>query len=312
MVAIENRIDYLPLNDRPRIQWPNNARVAFWVIPNVEYYEYLPLLRNVRAEIGGNPVFPHPDIHSNIRRDYGNRIGFWRLMKVMDKHNIRCTVNSNLALLEHLPEERDAMVERNWDFCCHGFYNTRQAPMGLSVDEQRVWLKEAIDTLKRTTGKQLKGLNVLGRSTEELPDLLAEQGLIYHADWFVDDQPQPIRVNKGKLVSIPYAADLNDSLLVSRNRAWELDYLLQMCKDQFDRLYEEGAENGKVMCLALHPWVTGYPWRINYVDQILSYIMSHDGVWQTTADDIAEYYIANYYDQTVAHMERIKQSQGQS
>lgn len=308
MVSLEERIGYLPLNNRPKIKWPNNARVAFWVIPNVEFHEYMPPPRLARQEAGhGTPVFPLPDIQGKIRRDYGNRVGFWRMAKVMDKYNIRCTVNSNLGLLEHFPDERDAMVERNWEFCCHAIYNTREEPKGLPVEEQRAFVRKCKDILKRTTGKQLKGLNVLGRATEELPDILAEEGLIYHADYFHDDQPTPIRVNKGKLVSIPYGGDINDSVMTSRNRAWEADYLFQTVKDAFDRLYAEGAENGMVLCLAVHPWCSGSPYRINYLDHIFDYVMSHDGVWQTTAADIAEYYIANYYDQVVAHINKLKE-----
>jgi len=310
MVAIDRRIGYLPLNDRPKIKWPNNARVAFWVIPNVEFYEYLPPPRKVSQDRGfGNPTFPHPDINGNIRKDYGNRIGFWRMAKVMDKYNIRCTVNSNLGLLEHFPDERDAMVERNWDFCCHAIYNTRSEPDGCTVEEQRAFVKECIDILKRTTGKQLKGFNILGRATEEFPDILAEAGLTYHADYFHDDQPTPLRVNSGRLVSMPYGGDINDSVMTSRNRAQEADYLFETVKDSFDRLYEEGEENGMVLCLALHPWCSGYPYRIKHLERIFDYVMSHDGVWQTTADDIAEYYLANYHDQVMAHMEKIEKDQ---
>jgi peptidoglycan/xylan/chitin deacetylase (PgdA/CDA1 family) len=256
----------------------------------------------------GNPVFPDPDIPVNARRDYGSRIGFWRMLKVLDANRIRCTVNINLAVLDHFPEERDAMVERNWDFCCHGIYNTRAEPKGLTADEQRAFIAESIEFIKRTTGKQLKGFNVLSRATEELPDLLAEQGIIYHADYFHDDQPTPIRVEKGKLVSIPYGAEINDSVMTQRNRPWEADMFYQMAKDAFDRLYAEGADNGMVLCLPIHPWCSGYPYRINYLDRILDYVMSHDGVWQTTADEIAEYYIANYYDEVVAHIDKLESS----
>lgn len=252
-----------------------------------------------------NPDFPAPNINVHIRRDYGNRIGFWRMAKVMDKFRIRCTVNINLALLDRLPEERDAMVERGWDFCCHGIYNTRAAPKGLSADDQRTFVRDSIEILRRTTGKALKGCNVLGRATEELPDILAEHGLIYHADYFHDDQPTPIRVARGKLVSIPYGAEINDSVMTSRNRPWESDTLLEMAKDAFDRLYAEGADNGMVMCLPLHPWCSGYPYRIRYLEQLLDYVMGHDGVWQATADDIAEHYLANYHDEALACIDRL-------
>jgi len=310
MVAMADRLGYLPLNNRPRIRWPNDERVAFWIGLNVEFFEYLPTQSRAGQEAGGgNPMYPPPDIQNHVRRDYGNRIGFWRMLEVFDKHKIRCTVNINVALLDHFPEERDAMLKRNWEFCFHGFYNTRNDPKGFTEDQERALYREAVESLTRATGERPKGACILGRATEHTPDLLAEEGFVYHADWFHDDQPTPIAVRAGRLVSVPYSAELNDSLLVSRNRGLEQDYLLQIGKDQFDRLYAEGDQNGMVMCLALHPWVSGYPWRINYLEQLLDYVMGHDKVWQTTAGEIAEHYVAHYYDEAVAHMDQLNRGQ---
>jgi len=308
MIALDQRIDFLPLNDRPKIKWPNNARVAFWVIPNVEHYEYIPPAGAARMTRGhDNPDFPPPNIPVNVRRDYGSRVGFWRMLKVMDSYRIRCTVNINLAVLDHFPEERDAMVERNWDFCGHGMYNNRSDPKGLDVERQRAFVEDSIALLKRTTGKQLKGFNVLSRATPELPDILAEHGIIYHADYFHDDQPTPINVSKGRLISIPYGAEINDSVMTQRNRPWEGDIFLEMAKDAFDTLYSEGKDNGMVFCLPVHPWCIGYPYRIRYLEGILDYIMGHEGVWQATADEIAEHYIAHHYDEATAHIRSLKE-----
>ncbi|RPI47897.1 MAG: polysaccharide deacetylase [Betaproteobacteria bacterium] len=312
MIPLHRRFDYLPWNDRPRIRWPQNARVAFWVVPNVEYYEYLPPAGGGPQQRGhDNPDFPAPNIPVFVRRDYGNRVGFWRMAKVLDKYRIRCTVNINLALLDHFPEERDAMVERGWDFCCHGMYNTRAAPKGMTPEQQRSFVRNCIALFKRATGKQLKGFNVLSRATEELPDILAEEGIVYHADYLHDDQPTPINVTRGKLVSIPYGGETNDSVMTSRNRPWELDTLFDMVRDAFDRLYAEGADNGTVLCLALHPWCSGYPYRIRDLERILDYVMSHDGVWQATADEIAEHYIAHHYDEAVAKIAQLKSAREQ-
>ena len=290
------RVDYSPIIDRPPIKWPNGARVALWIAPNVEHYEYLPEFDGLRDPW---PRMPYPDAREYSYCDYGNRVGFWRMLEPLDKHNIRCTVSLNLAVFEHYPEVGQAMIERNWDFMSHGIYNTRYLNT-LSEEEEREFYRDNVETLKRHTGKQLKGM--LGPAisgTERTPDLMAEAGLIYHTDWMHDDQPVPIKVNSGKLVSVPYSVELNDHAIFTGN--FEGDYFFQTCKDQFDRLYEEGAESGRVLCIPLHPFLVGQPHRVNYLDQTLDYIMSHDGVWQTTADEIAEYYIANYYDEAVAH-----------
>ncbi len=120
-----------------------------------------------------------------------------------------------------------------------------------------------------------------------------------------DDQPVPIKVRSGKLVSVPYSIELNDTPLFRHH--YEGDYFAQICKAQFDQLYKEGAESGRVMCIALHPYLIGQPHRVKYLSEILSYIASHDAVWQTTADEIAEYYIANCYDQAVEHAQRLNE-----
>ena len=296
-----DRVDYSPIIDRPIIKWPNDARVALWISPNVEHYEYMPDDDSARTPW---PRTPFPDVQQYSYRDYGNRVGFWRMLESLDKYNIRCCVSLNMAVLEHFPEIGQAMVQRDYDYMSHGIYNTRYL-YTYTEDQEREFYRDTIDTLKLHTGKQLKGM--LGPAisgTERTPDLMAEAGLIYHTDWMHDDQPVPIKVKSGKLVSVPYSIELNDSSLL-RDNHYEGDYFARICKAQFDQLYKEGAESGRVMCIALHPFLIGQPHRIKYLDDILSHIMSHDGVWQTTADDIADYYNENYYDDAVTHAARL-------
>ena len=296
-----DRVDYSPIIDRPIIKWPNGARVALWISPNVEHYEYMPDDDAARTPW---PRTPFPDVQQYSYRDYGNRVGFWRMLETLDKYNIRSCVSLNVAVLEHFPEIRDAMAERNYDYMSHGIYNTRYL-YTYTEEQEREFYRDTIETLKLHTGKQLKGM--LGPAisgTERTPDLMAEAGLIYHTDWMHDDQPVPIKVKSGKLISVPYSIELNDSSLL-RDNHYEGDYFARICKAQFDQLYKEGAESGRVMCIALHPFLIGQPHRIKYLDEILSHIMSHDGVWQTTADEIADYYIENYYDDAVAHAAKL-------
>jgi hypothetical protein len=195
------RIKYCPLPGRPRLRWPDDARLAFSVIPNVEYYQYTPAAVRV-----GRSGFPAPDVPAYASRDYGNRVGFWRMLDVLDRHEIRCTVNVNLAVLEHFPQIRDAMLARDWDFCFHGFYNDLPEPRGLSEAEERAWYERAVRMFHDLTGRRMSGANVLSRgSSHHMPDLLAEMGFLYHADWMHDDQPTPITVRQGRLVSVPYS-----------------------------------------------------------------------------------------------------------
>ena len=295
-----DRMDYSPIIDRPIIKWPNNARVAFWVAPNIEHYEYMPLMDGVRNPW---PRTPHPDVQQYSSHEFGNRVGFWRLLEILDRYNIKCSTTLSLGVLEHFPEIAEAMLKRDWIFVNHGFYNTRYVTT-YSEEQEREFLHECVEKFKRLTGRQIKGHSGPAASnTENTPDLLTEAGFIYQTDWKIDDQPLPIKVKSGRLVCVPYTSELNDAPLYRHN--YEADYYAEICKAQFDQLYEEGQESGRCMVIAFHPYATGRPHRAKYLDEVLSYIMSHDGVWQTTTDEIAEYYLANYYDQAIAHAQKV-------
>ena len=300
MALPPDRVDYSPIIDRPPITWPGKARVALWISPNVEHYEYLPAFDAKRDPY---PRSPHPDVQQYSYYDYGNRVGFWRMLDVLDRHAARCTVSLNLAVLDHFPEVKQAMVERQWAFMSHGRYNT-QYMTTFDEDQERAFIRDNIDSLKRHTGQQLKGF--FGPSfsaTERTPDLLAEAGILYHCDWVHDDQPVPIKVKSGRLISVPYSIEINDGIVL--RTYCDGEYFARICKAQFDQLYREGADSGRVMCIALHPFLIGQPHRVDHLDDALRYILSHDGVWQTTADDIAEYYLEHCHDAAVAHAARL-------
>ena len=266
-------------------------------MPNVEHYEYMPEPSTYRNPW---PRTPHPDVMNYSYRDYGNRVAFWRMLEVIDKHQVPCTASLNTAVLEHFPEVRDAMVERDWDYMSHGVYNTRYI-CGATEDEERAFYRDTNETVIEHTGKRMKGMLGPGlTNTERTPDLMAEAGFVYQADWVLDDQPVPIEVRSGKLVSIPYTLEINDFVL--RVQGKEGPYFLQIIKDQFDVLYEESSSSGLVFCLALHPAWVGQAHRAKYLDEALGYILGHDGVWAATGDEIADYYVAHYYDQMLEHL----------
>ena len=295
---LEQFITYSPAPERPPIRWPGNARIALWIAPNIEYYEYQPAPTPFKNPW---PRVPHPDVMHYSYRDYGNRVGFWRMLEVFDQYRMPATVSLNMAVLDHFPEVRDAMVKRDWEFMSHGIYNTRQL-FGMSIEEERAFYQDTIETLRRHTGRRLKGmLGPAFTATLNTPDLMAEAGFTYTTDWFIDDQPFPVKVKQGRLINVPYSRELNDSLLF-QNPSFEGDYFLEICKRQFDVLYEEGETSGQVMCIALHPYLIGQPHRIRFLADIFDYIRSHKDVWITTAESIADHYYEHYYDQEVARL----------
>lgn len=286
-----NRVVYSPIVARPVLRWPGGKRVALWVVPNIEFYELLPPPHRARDPW---PRTPHPDVMSYATRDYGNRVGLWRLFDVMDRHAIRCTVSLNLAVFEHFPEIFEACEHRRWDYLCHGIYNTRYL-YGLSEEEEREVVRECVATFRQLTGRQLAGWLSPGLSyTLNTPDLVAEAGIRYYCDWLHDDQPFPMKVRSGRLLSLPYSVDLNDTVL--HRQGHEGEEFARMIRDHFDTLYREGETSGRVMCIAIHPYVVGQPHRLRHLDEALAYIRAHDDVWFATGEEIADWYYAEMWD----------------
>ena len=283
--------DYLPYAKRPRIEWPDGAQLAFWVAPNIEFYELDPPKNPTR----GSWPRPAPDVLGYSYRDYGNRTGFWRMMEAMDRCGVRGSVSLNVAVCEHHPEIIKACAERGWEFYSHGTYNTRYM-FNMSEEQERALIQDSIDTIKKHTGQRLDGwLSPALSYTERTLDLVAEMGLTYICDLFHDDQPGPVKAKKGRLTSVPYSLEMNDFIVYNVNLVSPRHYG-DILKRQFDRLYAEGAESGTVMCIPLHPYLIGQPYRIKAFEEALRYIAGHDKVWLATGREIAKHFNDNYYD----------------
>ena len=291
-------VPYLPLHRRPRITWPGGARVALWVAPNVEFYELMPPENPLFTAWGR--VSEPPDVMSYGYRDFGNRVGFWRVLEVLDRHGVRATASLNVAVLEHLPEIAEAMAAREWAFMGHGLYNTRFL-YGISREEERSLYQEMQEIVERRTGRRMLGM--FGPHASLSPhtmDVMAEEGFLYSADWLLDDQPFPIATESGRLVGVPYSFEVNDEPLFLGSHAD--DEFLTRCRDQFDVLYEEGAESGRVMCIAFHPFLLGQPHRIALLDEALAYVLGHERIWAATGDEIAQWYLKRHHEEALAYL----------
>ena len=292
MLDDPGRYDYLPSIDRPKLSWPGGARIAVWVAPNIEHYEFAPLASPLRTATPRPP----PDLPWLMPRDYGNRAGVWRMMDVMDRYGVRGSVSLNVAVCDHYPEIIEACVKRGWELFSHGIYNTRYL-YGMDADQQREVIADVKETIRKASGQPLSGwLSPALSNTDETLDLLAEAGVLYTADLMHDDQPLPVKVRSGRLISMPYSLEINDYTCLAVKRMTPQRYT-ETIKAQFDQLYAEGADNPQVMCLPLHPWLIGLPHRLREFDQALRYIASRDKVWLATGREIAQWYLEHHYDQ---------------
>ena len=293
--SIHDRVPYLPIVDRAPFEWPDGRPLAVWVVPNVEHYEYLPPLQSVDPY----PRSPHPDVRLYGYRDYGNRVGFWRMAEVLDRHEIPCTVSLNVGVLDLYPEIAAAIADRGWDVMSHGLYNTRELT-GLSRDEERGLLELCNSVLERHTGRPFRGMlgpYISGNSWT--PDLMAELGMSYHADWVHDERPSPLlNASDVPMVALPYTYDLNDAPILMRSPA-EGPVFVDRWFAEIDRLRREGAP-GRIACLVLHPFTIGQPHRIRHLDRLLARLRSYDDVWIASGSEIVDHYLAHGYDGDMA------------
>ena len=274
---------YSPITERPPISWPNGARLAFYVGVNVEHYE----VDKPSTSLFGGTAHLRPDPLNFGWRDYSLRVGIWRMIEALDKHGMRATVLLNSDCCRLYPQVIAAGLARDWAWVAHGRNNSiLQADM--SETEERACLQDVVETIRTATGKPVKGwMGPALTETFETPRLLRELGLRYVLDWCADDQPFPLSVPG--MISVPYSVEINDGILFL-GRSLSGPEFVRTVKDQFDRLYLEGATSARVMALCLHPFIINQPFRHRYLEEVLAYIAGHDDVWLTTADEIADHF----------------------
>jgi peptidoglycan/xylan/chitin deacetylase (PgdA/CDA1 family) len=263
---------YQAIVDRPPVAWPNGARVAVWIIPNIEHFH---------IEAGKAA----PDIRNFSRRDYGNRVGVWRLIEVLARHNIRGTVALNGEVGKYYPRIMREVAELKWELMGHGLTNSATLA-SLSPDREAEVIGQTRQIIE-DHGQKMRGW--LGPSLAETfatLDLLRAHGVEYVCDWVNDDLPY--RMNNG-LYSIPYSLELNDMPHFNVPSIGIDEFYRRIC-ETFDVLHEEGARNSRVMGIALHPFLIGVPHRIRYLDRALAYISSVGKVWFATGYEIIEAY----------------------
>ena len=283
------RIDYDPIEGRPALHLPGGARVAVWLIVNVEEWSATePMPRTVLTPPAGG--VPSPDVPNWAWHEYGNRVGFWRMLRVLDRHAIPVALAVNGSAIEAYPQITEAAVQRRWEFIGHGY---TQKNMQKVPDERRD-IQLTRDAIAAATGRRPRGWLGPGLTeTWETPDLLVEEGYEYVCDWVLDDQPTRLRTRTRPIVNVPYTQECNDvaMMLIQHHPA---DEYRRRAVDQFDQILADARadDSARVMALVVHPYIMGAPHRLKYLDMALEHIRAHDEAVFLTGEQILDWYAA--------------------
>src|SRR5580698_4602387 len=281
------RLVYSAITERAPLKLPGRARMAVWVIVNVEEWnprEAMP--RTVLTPPAGGA--PMPDIPNWAWHEYGNRVGFWRMLDVLDRFEINAALAINgKAIATYEPISR-AAHDRGWEFIGHGFGQKNMQ----KVTDERDDIRKTRDAIRKFTKRDPRGWLGPGLTeTWETPDILVEEGFDYVCDWVLDDQPVVLKTRTKPIVSVPYTQECNDvaMMLIQHHKASEY---FDRAIDQFEQLYRDARESARVMALVAHPYIMGAPHRLKYFRNALAHICAHQGVVCWTGEQILDWYRA--------------------
>ncbi|HXF86933.1 MAG TPA: polysaccharide deacetylase family protein [Xanthobacteraceae bacterium] len=279
------RAEFSAIVDRPPLKLPGGARLVFWTIVNLEVWDIAkPMARQVLGPPTGAALLP--DVPNWSWHEYGMRVGVWRFFELFKRRKIVPTLAINARVCEDYARVAEEAKRDGWEFMGHSY---QQGPIHNEPD-QKAMIERSLDILQKFTGQRPLGWLGPGLTqTLQTPDLLAAAGVKYIGDWVYDDEPTVIRTANGPLVTLPYTMELNDIPMMAVQHH-QSEYLLKRTIDQFDRLYAEGAQRAKILALAIHPYLSGQPHRIKYLEQIYDYAAKFDGVLYWTGAQILDWY----------------------
>ncbi|CEJ10263.1 Peptidoglycan deacetylase [bacterium YEK0313] len=281
------RIAYSAIADRPALALPDKARLAVWVIVNIEEWNARePMPRTVLTPPAGGS--PSPDIPNWAWHEYGNRVGFWRMLPVFDALKIRAVLAINGSAIGTYEPIARAARDRGWEFIGHGFTQKNMQ----KVADEREDIVRTTEAIRAYVGRPPRGWLGPGLTeTWETPDILVEQGYDYVCDWVLDDQPVELKTRSGPIVNVPYTQECNDvaMMLIQHHKASEYR---DRAIDQFEQLYADAEGSARVMALVVHPYIMGAPHRLRYFREALQHIAARPGVAFMTGEEILDWYRA--------------------
>lgn len=284
--SIRGRTPYRSIRDRPRLTLPDGAKMIIWNIVNIEVWEPTgPMPRAVLSPPMGSPLLP--DVPNWAWHEYGMRVGYWRILEALSSRGMNATLALNGAACRVYPDACNAALQAGWEFMGHGMV---QRPMH-KVEDQLSSIREAVAEISKFTGRPVRGWESPGLTeTDDTLEHLVEAGIEYVADWVLDDQPVGLQTAKGPITSVPYSVELND-VVISAVQQHSSDEIFKRGVAQFDRLYRESAASPRVMAITVHPYLSGVPHRIDYLERLYDHVQRHEGVLVWTGEQILDWYL---------------------
>lgn len=281
---------YSAMPDRPPLRWPDGARVAFTLTVYLERWELDHPATAHRDPRFADPFGDYrPDYRTYTIREYGNRVGIFRIFDALDRHGFTATLAANSAACERYPFLVEEALKRGWEVAAHGTHATRMVTGKMSVAQEREVIAHVTEVVTRATGTRPRGwVSQDFGETRHTPELLAEAGFDYVHDWPNDDQPYWMTTMARPLLSIPNQAEWDDVQLLWCRRMMTPRFPA-LVEDGFATLHDEGATSGRYFGLGIHPWLFGMPHRIRYLNEALDRLSRFDGIWNTTLGGVADH-----------------------
>lgn len=283
------RFSYSPITDRPSFTWPGGKKLAVYTALCVEHFSY--------GTGGGLPYSPgldHPNSYNWGWREYGNRVGGWRLLELYNDYKLPLSVLLNSGCYEHCPELVKAFVDRGDEIVAHGHTNSEH-PNHLSPAEERDMIKAVTEAIEIHSGVTPKGWMSPGAHPSAVTeDLLTEFGYGYTLDWPIDDQPVWMHTENGPLLSVPYPHEVNDVPMVVLHDGTATAFA-DMCIDNVAEMLEQSKRQTLACGITIHSFIVGQPFRIRQYRRVLNYLNAHsDEIWFATAGEIADHYAKEF------------------
>lgn len=282
------RYPYRAIVEHPPFMWPGGAGVAIWVVVNVEHHPF----GKGGASVNDRAAAAQPDVLNHSWRDYGPRVGMWRLFDALDKAHVPASAALNSEVCDRYPQLIEEGVKRGWEWIGHGANNSERLS-GMAPEAERSVVHGVLARIEDATGHKPRGWLGPGLAeTYNTPDILFSEGVEFVCDWIADDLPFSLDVDGGRLLALPYSIELNDMELILRQRLKGPEYV-QRLVDQFDRLHEEATrlQCGRVMAIPLHPFLTGQAHRVKYLEEALVALASREGAWFAKGSEIMDHYV---------------------